>query len=168
MSGRGDIWIEGERELYANMQKHLVTLTDNSRRGLRKAGMNIIADAKANLRSNGSVVTGMLRASGRVQAVDGDPDSIDVGFFGNDTAGGYAYFVEYGRRSGKMPPIKMLMEWARKKLRLDEKEARNAGFLIARKIAKKGTRPHPFFGPAVENNKKAIEDAVAQSIRKDL
>lgn len=168
MSGRGDIWIEGERELYANMQKHLVTLTDNSRRGLRKAGMNIIADAKANLRSNGSVVTGMLRASGRVQAVDGDPDSIDVGFFGNDTAGGYAYFVEYGRRSGKMPPIKMLMEWARKKLRLDEKEARNAGFLIARKIAKKGTRPHPFFGPAVEKNKKAIEDAVAQSIRKDL
>ena len=168
MSGRGDIWIEGERELYANMQKHLVTLTDNSRRGLRKAGMNIIADAKANLRSNGSVVTGMLRASGRVQAVDGDPDSIDVGFFGNDTAGGYAYFVESGRRSGKMPPIKMLMEWARKKLRLDEKEARNAGFLIARKIAKKGTRPHPFFGPAVEKNKKAIEDAVAQSIRKDL
>lgn len=168
MSGSGDIWIEGERELYVNMQKHLITLTDNSRRGLRKAGMNIIADAKANLRNNGSVVTGMLRASGRVQAVDGDPDSIDVGFFGNDTAGGYAYFVEYGRRSGKMPPIKMLVEWARKKLRLDEKEARNAGFLIARKIAKKGTRPHPFFGPAVEKNKKAIEDAIAQSIREDL
>lgn len=168
MSGRGDIWIEGEKELYVNMQKHLVTLTDNSRRGLRKAGMDIIADAKANLRNNGSVVTGMLRASGRVQAVDGDPDSIDVGFFGNDTAGGYAYFVEFGRRSGKMPPIKMLMEWARKKLRLDEKEAKSAGFLIARKIAKQGTKPHPFFGPAVEKNKKAIEDAVAQSIREDL
>ena len=168
MKAGTDIWIEGEKELYMNMQKHLVTLTDNSRKGLRKAGMNIIADAKANLRSNGSVVTGMLRASGRVQAVDGDPDSIDVGFFGNDTAGGYAYFVEYGRRSGKMPPIKMLMEWARKKLRLDEKGAKSAGFLIARKIAKQGTRPHPFFGPAVEKNKKAIEDAVAQTIREDL
>jgi hypothetical protein len=191
MSGRGDIWIEGEKELYVNMQKHLVTLTDNSRRGLRKAGMNIIADAKANLRSNGSVVTGMLRASGRVQAVDGDPDSIDVGFFGNDTAGGYAYFVEYGRRSGKMPPIKMLMEWLRKRTskssalnsalvhiegrRVRRQQAYTKDYLLesaawglAKAIAKKGTKPHPFFGPAVEKNKKAIEDAVAQSIREDL
>lgn len=191
MSGRGDIWIEGERELYANMQKHLVTLTDNSRKGLRKAGMNIIADAKANLRSNGSVVTGMLRASGRVQAVEGDPDSIDVGFFGKDTAGGYAYFVEYGRRSGKMPPIKMLMEWLRKrsstrrgKSALDSavvfanansKKPKtrddlllSSAWALAKAIAKQGTKPHPFFGPAVEKNKKAIEDAVAQSIREDL
>ena len=62
MKAGPDIWIEGEKELFVNMQKHLVTLTDNSRRGLRKAGMSIIADAKSNLRSNGSVVTGMLRA----------------------------------------------------------------------------------------------------------
>lgn len=191
MKGGTDIWIEGEKELYMNMQRHLVTLTDNSRRGLRKAGMNIIADAKANLRSNGSVVTGMLRASGRVQAVDGDPDSIDVGFFGNGTAGGYAYFVEYGRKAGKMPPIKMLMEWLRKRTskssalqsalvhiegrRVRRQQAYTKDYLLesaawglAKAIAKKGTRPHPFFGPAVEKNKKAIEDAVAQTIREDL
>lgn len=191
MSGQGDIWIEGERELYANMQRHLVTLTDNSRRGLRRAGMNIIADAKANLRSNGSVVTGMLRASGRAQAVEGDPDSIDVGFFGNDTAGGYAYYVEYGRKAGRMPPVKMLMEWLRKRtsrssalnsalVHLEGRRVRrqqaytrdylleSAAWGLAKSIAKNGTRPHPFFGPAVEKNMKAIEEAIAQSIREDL
>ena len=42
MKAGTDIRIEGEKELFVNMQKHLVTLTDNSRKGLRKAGMNII------------------------------------------------------------------------------------------------------------------------------
>lgn len=185
MSGRGDIWIEGEKELYMNMQKHLVTLTDNSRRGLRKAGMNIIADAKENLRNNGNIGEGTLRKSGRVQAVEGDPDSIDVGF-----PMPYAAYVEYGTPGGGNRTIRSMMpriiQWLRKKtsVRKSIKSAfesaatfsgmsadrylKQTAYFIARSIVKNGTRPHPFFGPAVEKNMKAIEDAVAQSIREDL
>jgi hypothetical protein len=90
-----------------------------------------------------------------------------------------------------MPPVKMLMEWLRKRtsrssalnsalVHLEGRRVRrqqaytrdylleSAAWGLAKTIAKKGTRPHPFFGPAVEKNKKAIEDAVAQSIREDL
>jgi hypothetical protein len=38
---------------------------------------------------------------------------------------------------------------------------------MARAIARKGTRPHPFFGPAVEKNKKAVVDAIAEAIDKE-
>lgn len=191
MSGQG-IWIEGEKELYANMQKSLFSITEAGRKGLRQAGMNIIADAKNNLRNNGSVATGMLRASGKVQSVEGDKDSIDVGFFSQDSKNGYAYYVEYGRRSGKMPPVDMLMEWLRKKSSNRRSKSalesavtfansgkvkkaktvndllRSAAWGLAKKIAKEGTRPHPFFAPAVEKNKANIENVISNSVKGEL
>ena len=184
MSGQG-IWIEGERELYANMQKSLFQVTEAGRKGLRKAGMNILADAKQNLRGNHSVVTGQLRASGRVQAVADDKDAIDVGFFSQDSQFGYAYFVEYGRRAGKMPPVDYIMEWLRKKSSafrsasrwakkfkissVDmDKMLRSNAFALAKTIAKKGTRPHPFFAPAVEKNRADIENAIGSAVKEEL
>lgn len=190
MSGQG-IWIEGERELYANMQKSLFQVTEAGRKGLRKAGMNILADAKQNLRGNHSVVTGQLRASGRVQAVADDKDAIDVGFFSQDSQFGYAYFVEYGRRAGKMPPVNMLMEWLRKKSSNRKGKSalqsavqfanayskkpvtaddllRRSAWGLAKWIAKNGTRPHPFFKPAVEKNRASIENAISESVKEVL
>ena len=162
-----EMWMEGERELFINMQKRLDGLGKAGRKALHEGGMLIVNDAKNNLRNNSSVVTGMLRASGKVQRVQGDEDSVDAGFFSDKITGGYAFFVEYGRRAGKMPPPDMLIQWCRKKLRLPEKIARARGWAMARKIAKKGTRPHPFFGPAVEKNKKAVVDAIAEAIEKE-
>ena len=165
---RMDIWLEGERELFVNMQRKIGGLGKAGRQALQKGGMIIVNDAKVNLRNNGSVVTGLLRSSGKVQKVQGDEDAVDAGFFSQDTQGGYAYFVEYGRKSGKFPPIDYIVQWVRKKLRItEEKIAKGIGFVIARKIAKSGTRPHPFFGPAVEKNKKAVVDAIAEAIKKE-
>ena len=53
--------------------------------GLQKGALGIINDAKENLRSNGSVVTGLLRASGHVQK--GEDGEIIAGFFCNVNAG---------------------------------------------------------------------------------
>lgn len=164
---RMDIWLEGERELFANMQKKLGGLGKAGREALQKGGMLIVNDAKINLRNNRSVVTGLLRSSGKVQKVQDDEDAVDAGFFSQQTTGGYAYFVEYGRRAGKMPPPDMLIQWCRKKLRLPEKLAKLRGWAMARAIARKGTRPHPFFGPAVDKNKKAVVDAIAEAINKE-
>lgn len=165
MSTKQGIWVDGERELFLNMQKTLDNSLRAGMKGLEKAALNIIADAKENLRGNESVVTGQLRASGRVQRAQDDDRALDAGFFSPDAEGGYAFFVEYGRRSGKMPPLFVLRQWVRKKLRMDAKEARNVAFLIGRKIAKKGTKPHPFFGPAVEKNQKAVSDAITAEIQ---
>jgi HK97 gp10 family phage protein len=162
------MWLDGEKELYVNMQKRMDLSTKAGREALQKAGLKIVAEAKENLRNNSSVVTGMLRASGKVQRVEGDEDSVDAGFFSDKTTGGYAFFVEYGRRAGKMPPPDMLIQWCRKKLRLPEKIARARGWAMARKIAKKGTRPHPFFKPAIESTKKDVEQILKEAIKKEI
>lgn len=168
MSKRDVIWVEGERELFLNMQRVMGSNLSAARQGIRTGAMSIINDAKQNLRGNHSVVTGQLRASGRVQAVQGDEDAVDAGFFSSDTQGGYAYFVENGRRSGKMPPVDNIIQWFRKKFGLQEKEAKARGWASARAIARKGTRPHPFFVPAVEKNEKAITDAIQVAIQQDI
>lgn len=166
MSANGAIEVTGLDQVLGKLS----TLPDGARRcameGLQSAGLQIVADAKANLRDNESVVTGLLRASGKV--VKTGEEEIEVGFFDAKNQSGYALFVEYGRRSGKYPPIDNILAWVRKKLRIkDIKAAKARAFLVARGIARKGTKPHPFFAPAVEAGKKRIEDAFNKAF-KDL
>ena len=163
-----DVKLEGLGALHVNFDKVAARSLDAAMQGLSRAGLDIIAAAKENLRSNTSVVTGQLRASGRVQKVQDAPNTIDVGFFSNNTANGYAYFVEHGRRAGKVPPPSIIAQWLRKKHRVPDKEAESRGFALARKIAKKGTQAHPFFEPAVNENKSKIEQAVSEAVRREL
>ena len=167
--------VEGLRELHLAIERKTEETISAGRKGLRAAGMNIIADAKDNLRGNHSVVTGQLRSSGKVQAVEGDEDAIDAGFFAQGSSQGYAYFVEYGRRATKtttagVPTLRQAIEqWLRKKFGMAEgKELTSRAFLISRAIHKKGTKPHPFFAPAVEKNKASIENAVSESVKEIL
>ena len=169
------IQVEGLRELHLAIERKAEETISAGRKGLRAAGMNIIADAKNNLRGNHSVVTGQLRAMGKVQKVEDDPDAIDAGFFARGSSQGYAYFVEYGRRATKtttagVPTLRQAIEqWLRKKFGMAEgKDLKSRSFLISRAIHKKGTKPHPFFAPAVEKNRAAIENAVSESVKEIL
>ena len=96
-----------------------------------------------------------------------DEDNLDVGFFDTlNRQSGYAFYVEYGRRAGRMPPPDELAQWAYKKFQLhDRKRALQAGWALAIKIAREGTQPHPFFVPAIEKNKSRIVDAIRSSIK---
>ena len=133
-------------------------------KAMQTASLDIIADAKGNLRANGSVVTGNLRASGKVQKVD--DKTLDVGFFSSDARDkGYASYVEHGRKPGKMPPPDILEAWAYKKFRLSHKEARSAAWALARSIAKKGTKARPFFEPAVESGWRKMIDKIAKIVK---
>lgn len=167
--------LEGQRELFVNLEKNERATTRAAMEGLKNAGLNIIADAKDNLKGNHSVVTGKLRASGNVQRAEDDKQGLDVGFFAKDSQGGYAFFVEYGRRATKTrvagnPTLKQAIEqWLRKKFGLPlGKELQQRAFFIARAIHKRGTKPHPFFQPAVEKNEQAVADAIAQEINKEI
>lgn len=164
----GPLEVEGLDKLLRAFDKTTKEVKQAAMKGLQRAGTDIIADATMNLRSNGSVVTGLLRQSGKVQKVD--EDNLDVGFFDSQNRqSGYAYFVEYGRRAGRMPPPDELAQWAYKKFQLhDRKAARAAGWALAVKIAQTGTQPHPFFEPALEKNKGKIIDAIQGSINKEL
>lgn len=162
-SGSIGIDLEGMDQVLKALERAGDDVRDAAMTGLKAGAEDIIADAKVNLRVNGSVVFGKLRASGNVIARDG---SVDVGFFDTTNANsGYAMYVEYGRRAGRFPPLDELVQWARKKFTLDEKSARTVGFLTARRIALKGSRPHAFFNPAIEKNRQNILNAVGDAIR---
>lgn len=60
----------------------------------------------------------------------------------------YAFWVEHGRRPGRYPPIDAIRGWAR---RHDIHP-----FVVARAIARRGTRPQPFVGPSLDRNQAAI------------
>lgn len=164
----GPVYVEGLDEVLRKLSTKSEAVKQAASKGLQKSAMYIIADAIDNLLRNGSVVTGLLRQSGKVQKVD--DENIDAGFFDSQNRKSeYAYFVEYGRRAGKMPPPDELEQWFYKKFHMDRKAARAAGWAMAMSIAKSGTRPHPFFMPAIDKNKarivQAIQDAINQVTR---
>lgn len=162
----GPVYVEGLDQVLRNLASKSKEIRNEASKGLQAAGLNIIADAQQNLRQNGSVVTGLLRQSGKIQKID--DDNLDVGFFDSQNRqSGYAYFVEYGRRAGKMPPPDELAQWAYKKFHLhDRKAARAAGWAMAVKIAKAGTKPHPFFMPALDKNRNRIVQVIQDAINR--
>ena len=163
----GSIRLEGLDEVLRNLEGIKPVVQKAAMKGLQAGAMDIIADAQTNLRTNGSVVTGLLRQSGRTQKVD--ELTLDVGFFDTTNKGsGYAFYVENGRRAGKMPPPDELIQYCRKKLRMSEREAKKAGWAMALRIARKGTRPHPFFNPAINKKRKKILDRLENEIKKNL
>ena len=163
MSETGAIYVEGLDELLRKMDKLPAEVQRECFKAMQTASLDIIADAKGNLRANGSVVTGNLRASGKVQKVD--EKTLDVGFFSSDSEKGYASYVEYGRKPGKMPPPDILEAWAYKKFRLSHKDARSAAWALARSIAKKGTKARPYFEPAVESGWRKMIDKIAKIVK---
>ena len=163
MSETGAIYVEGLDELLRKMDKLPAEVQRECFKAMQTASLDIIADAKSNLRVNGSVVTGNLRASGKVQKVD--DKTLDVGFFSSDSDKGYARYVEYGRKPGKMPPPDILEAWAYKKFRLSHKDARSAAWALARSIAKKGTKARPYFEPAVESGWRKMIDKIAKIVK---
>ena len=166
MDQKGALTIEGLDEVLRGFDRAEKRVRQAAFVGLQKGAMNIIADAKVNLRNNGSVVTGLLRSSGKVQKTG--EYSLDAGFFDTKNMTGYAAYVEYGRSSGKMPPPDELEQWAYKKFQMkDRKAARAAGWAMAVRIAEKGTKPHPFFQPAVKANTRSIIEAVRAAINKE-
>lgn len=161
----GTIELEGLDRVLANFERITPEVAAAATKGLSRGGMYIIADAQRNLRTaghNGGTVnnTGQLSNSGRTQVLDNG--EVECGFF-SKSGEGYAAYVEYGTRA-HWPPVAPLRAWTRKKLRVSEDRVKSVAFLVARKIARRGTSPHPFFQPAVEKNKKRVVDAVNEAV----
>lgn len=165
----GYISVEGVEQVSRALKNANTNICQAAYVGLQVAAQDIINDAKENLRSDGGVVTGLLRASGHVQK--GSEGEIIAGFFDTTNGnGGYALYHEFGRRAGKMPPPDALIAWAYKKYHLkDWKIARSMGWAMAKMIARKGTQPHPFFVPAVNKNTKGGNlGGVRNSVTKEI
>jgi len=146
------------RKFKMNKRKFEARVLTKASDGLKDSAARIVAVAKTRLKDNGSVATGMLRNSGSVRPqVDG---TVDAGFYAD-----YAYWVEYGRKAGGMPPVKLIAEWVRKRhITSDESEIESIAFAIARNIAANGTKAKPFLTPSYEENKSRIDEIMQKAI----
>ena len=146
------------RKFKMNKRKFEDRVLFKAAQGLKESAARIVAVAKTHLKDNGSVATGMLRNSGSVRPqVDG---TVDAGFYAE-----YAYWVEYGRKAGGMPPVKLIKEWVRKKhITSNEKEIESIAFAIAKNIAANGTKAKPFLTPSYEENKSRIDEIMEKAI----
>lgn len=165
-----EIEIEGLRDLRADLEKASRQTKAGTMKGLQAVGLEIVAEAKKNLNQNKTNNTGTLRSSGKVQS---DGDGVDAGFFSEGSSQGYASAVEYGRgptkKAGEIPLRTTLKAWVHRKLGIPYgKELDSATFLIARKIHRKGTKPQPFFVPAVKKIEERIDEIVSQYINNAL
>lgn len=165
-----DVRIEGLNGLRADFAQRQQEVAIAASKGMQTAGLEIVAEAKKNLNQNKTNNTGVLRSSGRVQA---DNDGVDAGFFSEGSSEGYASHVEYGRgptkKAGEIPLKTMLKAWVHRKLGIPYgKELDTATFLIARKIHRKGTKPQPFFVPAVKKVEEKIGEIVGKYINNAL
>ena len=159
--------LEGVRELRLAIDRKIREVGDASVKGLQAVGMEIVAEAKTNLRRNRTNNTGVLSASGKVQKTN--DGNVDAGFFSSGSSDGYAASVEYGRgpsaRKGAIPLSQTIKAWVRRKLGVPYgKELDRAAYLIARKIHRHGTKPQPFFTPAVEKVEKKADEIMSKYI----
>ncbi len=103
--------------------------------------------------------TGTLRAS--VFGVERATETGVIGLVGSPLI--YAPPVELGTRP-HFPPIEPLVDWVKLKLGVPEKDARGVAFLVARKIARKGTGATHVFKLSFERGEQQVRDMFARAL----
>lgn len=105
-------------------------------------------DARLNVRQDTRALMGSISSRSKTQ---GGGHTL-IGTVGPSR--NYGYWVEFGRRPGKWPPIAAVEGWARRH--------GISPFLVARAIGRKGTKARPFLIPAFEKNENRIVDLFAK------
>lgn len=153
-----DIILTNTSEFLAKLDNLDSATTTRCEQALKRTGMNIVAEGQKNIRKAPDTNnTGALSNSGKVQKKG--TLSYEAGFGIK-----YAEYAEYGRKPGRMPPVKMMAEWAKKKLRVSDKDKMSVGFVMARKIARRGTKGKHFFSSALETSKKYMEEQLEKAM----
>ncbi len=168
----------------ANLELHIEW--KHLRKVLEDYGDYFIRAAREKLLRNGTNASGDLTNSlKKIVEIDGNYFSVSIELLD------YWYYVEKGRKPGKFPPISKIEEWIRVKpvrprvmtitrrwkVKSGEEHSKQVqvlptvkqlAFLIARKIATKGTKPQPFFKSTVKETYQHFEEAIALAIDEDV
>ena len=169
-------------ECEKQMAVGFATFSTKGFNAMKKVALEILSNAQKNLKKNKTTAFGQLSASGSVYA-DKVTREVDVGF-----TAVHAPFVEFGRKAGRMPPLKPLEAWVRRKIRVVSKtktgkvrtnkngevamrktkegdEIESIALAIARKIKHHGTKAQPFLRPAYEAASKKIEEIMKMEVK---
>lgn len=140
---------------------------DNLRKVLERYADAWIKNAEANLMENDSNASGQLQRSMDRDKIVIDEKQMRVTVELED----YWYYVENGRKAGKMPPIQPIIDWIENKPvppKVEGLTVKQQAYAIARGIGKNGTQPRPFFNKAVEQTWKQFKDEIAEAVQTDV
>lgn len=141
----------------------------NLERVLNELGDAFIAQARANLETNGTNASGELGESlEKIIEIGEDHYSLKI------SIADYWTYVEHGRGPGKFPPPPAIRNWIEIKpvnpypmANGKTPSVEQLAFLIGRKISREGTQPQPFFEPAkdiIASWDQRIDEAIAQDV----
>lgn len=134
---------------------------------LERYAEGFIKNAEANLNANDSNASGALQRSMELNEIVIDGEKMSVTISLED----YWWYVEHGRKAGKMPPIQPIIEWIENKPvppKVQGLTVKQQAFAIARAIGKNGTKPRPFFEKAKEQTWKQFKNEIAEAVDMDV
>ena len=156
--------LRGFDKLDAALRNAGATAANMARPAMQASLLLIEADARNLVAQDTRALRNSLH-----HTIEADPTGL-VGRVGPSLK--YGQWVEFGRAPGKMPPVDALIGWVRrhglagtysvrthKRLGSRATQAsqdRRVAFLIARKIARRGSKPQPFMQPALDRNRRRI------------
>lgn len=133
--------VEGLPELERGLSDAPTTLATAARRQFEAASLLIEAEARTlapqDTRRLAGSITYQISGSGANLTSRIGPSVL------------YGLYAERGRRPGRMPPVEALRGWA----------ARHGvnPFVLARSIARKGTKAHPYMQPALDKHRRDVD-----------
>jgi HK97 gp10 family phage protein len=145
--------VTGVSKVEANFRQILETKKENLIDAIKKVQRKVVRDAK----DLAPVAFGHLRKSIKPQDITITAGEIVAPIIAESP---YAVFVELGTKP-HFPPVKPLRKWSKKVLGDLE-----LGFVVARAISKRGTRPQPYLGPAILANKSTYRNALIRVLKK--
>lgn len=126
-----------------------------------------IKNAQQNLDKNDSNASGALQRSMDKDKIVIDDRMMKVTISLED----YWYYLEHGRKAGKMPPIQPIIEWIENKPvppKVQGLTVKQQAFAIAKSIKKNGTKPKPFFNSAKQMTWKMFKDEIVEAVDMDI
>lgn len=129
---------------------------------LKKYGEQVLNEMKNRLINAGKVASGTLLNSLAfvIESEKNGQLTLSVGATGK--ADDYLYYVDKGRKPGKMPPIAPIQQWCKVKGIPEE-----AAWPIAKNIGKFGIKPTNFFTISITRRAKQLDKMLEEAILKD-
>jgi len=126
-------------------------------------GKQVVAEMKTRLIGAGKVASGALLNALGYEVEQNSADQTVLSITIDPPANEYSYYVDKGRKPGKMPPVENIQKWCKLK-GIPE----GAAFAIAKNIGKFGIPPTNFYTISVTRRAKQLEKLLEVAIVKDL
>jgi len=154
MAEQFTIKIEGLEELQRNFRNAGVNYRGMFSQAMQKATQRIQNVARNTITANGTTFQGNLVKSVTEREANHQRGVVAVGEK-------YGAVVEFGRTPGKkMPPVQPIERWASRKLGVA-----GIGFIVARKIAKEGTKAQPYMEPTFRSEAEFVLRQFSEAAR---